>query len=272
MSLTEAAERLNVHYMTAYKYVRTGRLHATKSGGQWVVSEEELEAFTGARGRDQHPQRAEVVPQLLEARLLVGDENGTFQLLENAQSAGASPEELYLDLLTPALVSIGERWHAGELSIADEHLATATAIRVVARFGPRFASRGRSRGTVIIAGVAGDHHSLPTALLRDLLRSRRFDVLDLGAHTPADSILDVAAGVDNLVAVGLSATNGDNEFRISETLHRLDDGLTVPVILGGSAIRDRSHARSLGPCIHSESARDALDKFELAHTAAAVSS
>jgi excisionase family DNA binding protein len=37
ITLREAAKRLNVHYMTAYRYVRTGRLTAHREGGQYQV-------------------------------------------------------------------------------------------------------------------------------------------------------------------------------------------------------------------------------------------
>jgi len=37
MTLQEAAERLGVHYMTAYRYVRTGKLPAEKVGVHWMV-------------------------------------------------------------------------------------------------------------------------------------------------------------------------------------------------------------------------------------------
>jgi excisionase family DNA binding protein len=37
ISLREAAERLGVHYMTAYSYVRTGRLPAARDGVEWRV-------------------------------------------------------------------------------------------------------------------------------------------------------------------------------------------------------------------------------------------
>ncbi|MDA8269090.1 MAG: helix-turn-helix domain-containing protein [Actinomycetota bacterium] len=33
IGLQQAADRLGVHYMTVYRYVRTGRLPATKVGG-----------------------------------------------------------------------------------------------------------------------------------------------------------------------------------------------------------------------------------------------
>jgi len=48
VTLNDAAEQLGVHYMTAYRYVRTGRLEATKRKGQWWVEPAELEAIANA--------------------------------------------------------------------------------------------------------------------------------------------------------------------------------------------------------------------------------
>ena len=45
LSLADVAERLGVHYMTVYRYVRTGRLRAQREGTQWVVLESELSRF-----------------------------------------------------------------------------------------------------------------------------------------------------------------------------------------------------------------------------------
>ena len=42
LGLQEAADRLGVHYMTAYRYVRTGRLPATRIGSQWWVDPGDL--------------------------------------------------------------------------------------------------------------------------------------------------------------------------------------------------------------------------------------
>ncbi len=44
ISLQEVAERLNVHYMTAYRYVRAGRLAARREGGQHQVSAAEVDS------------------------------------------------------------------------------------------------------------------------------------------------------------------------------------------------------------------------------------
>lgn len=259
-TLTEAAERLGVHYMTAYRYVRTGRLAAEKRGGQWIVDIADVEGF-GQPG-EQDRTRARVLPSQLEARLLAGDENGAIQLIEGAMGSGAGAEEIYLDLLAPALARIGERWAAGDITIADEHIATATSMRVIGRIGPRLAKRGRTRGVVLVAGVAGDHHTLPSALLRDLLRSHGFDAQDLGANSPADSIVDRALSISDLIAVGLAATHTDNEENIRDTVASLATALDVPIVLGGAAIRDEDHGHSLGECIPSSSARHALELFD----------
>ena len=37
LTLLQVADKLGVHYMTVYRYVRTGRLPATRVGGIWQV-------------------------------------------------------------------------------------------------------------------------------------------------------------------------------------------------------------------------------------------
>ena len=60
------------------------------------------------------------------------------------------------------------------------------AQRLIGRLGPRFARRGRKRGVVVLGAPPGDPHSLPTAIVGDLLRGVGFEVLDMGANAPAE--------------------------------------------------------------------------------------
>ena len=260
VTLAEAAETLGVHYMTAYRYVRTGLLPAAKTGGVWRVPIAELDAFRSRPA--ERPSRKKSTPLLIERRLLAGDDNGTLQLLNNARASGAGCDELYFDLLCPALTSIGAKWAAGDLSVADEHVATATVLRVLPRLETGSSVRGRSLGTILLAAVEFDHHALPTSILRELLRSRQYDVVDLGANTPAESLVERANSTDGLLAIGLAASTPDNDATIAATLRALADGVAVPVVLGGGALRDDEHARTLGPCIWSSSPRHALELFD----------
>lgn len=265
ISLAEASERLGVHYMTAYRYVRTGRLPAHKESGQWHVSEDDLQAFIA--GDEPRAPRRDAIPERLLDRLIAGDEFGAFQLLEGAMASGAEAEELYLDIFAPVMTEIGERWHNGEITIADEHLATSTAFRVVSRMGPRIASRGRNRGAIVLATVSDDHHTLPTALLRDLLRCRGYEVIDLGANTPPESIVERASITDELIAIGIASTNPGNDDIVRVTISTIRESLDVPVIVGGGAFRDAEHIVSLGDCLPSMSARELLETVDGVHAA-----
>ncbi|HEY5155081.1 MAG TPA: B12-binding domain-containing protein, partial [Acidimicrobiales bacterium] len=192
-----------------------------------------------------------------------GDEAGSWAVLEAAMSSGMSPQDLYLDVLVPALHSVGHRWSTGELSVADEHRASGVTLRVIGRLGPRFARRGRKRGTIVLATPPGDTHGLPVALMGDLLRARGFDVADLGADVPSDSLAATAQTTTRLVAVGLCATVAGNETNLGRSIEAVRAVTDVPVILGGGAMLGRqTSVLALGADQGGLSTSEALDAFE----------
>jgi methanogenic corrinoid protein MtbC1 len=123
---------------------------------------------------------------------------------EAALAGGMAPDALYLDVLAGAMVDIGDGWHTGDISVAEEHQATAIMHRLLGRLARNFTRRGRRRGTIVLGAAAGDPHGLPGALLADPLRGRGFAVIDLGPDTPADAFVDAATHADGLVALGMT--------------------------------------------------------------------
>ena len=251
LTLREAADELGVHYMTAYRYVRTGRLPAARAGAEWRVDRADLELLrtrvapvpVHTPGR---PARAATRARL-EARLLAADEPGAWAIVESALAGGANPADVHLDLLGPTLVDVGDQWAAGTLSIADEHRASSVAARIVGRLGPQFTRPGRRRGTVLVGFVEGEHHSLPGAMLADLLRAAGFDAVDLGAETPPDAFVDAARVTPNLLAIGVGALMTVRMPTITATVARLRDaGVTVPVLVGGRGVPSAGHAHATG--------------------------
>jgi len=136
LTLHQAADELGVHYMTAYRYVRTGMLDAAKVGGTWRVDRGALEQLVagGATGPVAPGQRAPWSARL-ESRLLAGDARGAWEVIDAAMTAGADLDEVYVDVLSPAMVSIGDRWERGEIDVAIEHRASGLATRIVGRLG-----------------------------------------------------------------------------------------------------------------------------------------
>jgi excisionase family DNA binding protein len=266
LTLHEAAAALGVHYMTAYRYLRTGRLQGTKVGGTWRVRRDDLDSLdadgssndadsdTGSTRRAPHAQR-------LERRLLKGDEAGAWTVVEAALAGGMRPAEVYQGVLAPAMRAIGEDWAAGKVSVDEEHLATAVAQRLVGRLGPRFARRGRKRGTVVLAAPPGDAHGLPTALTADLLRGEGFEVVDLGADVPAESLAHAVTAA-RPVAVGLCCTSPENESAIAEALESLVSVTESPVFVGGLAAPDAGWVAEHGGAARTSSVDEVVARLD----------
>ncbi len=247
LSLQEAADRLGVHYMTMYRYVRLGLLPAKKVGGSWRVATADLDEFITpsdapvAKGDAPWAER-------LEARMVAGDVTGAWAVVEAALASGSTPARIYVEVLAPALASVGERWASGEIGIDDEHLASAVASRIIGRLGPRFNRRGRPRGTVVAAMPSGERHGFGLAMLTDVLRGESYSVLDLGPDTPAQSLVSAMKKVDDLEAVCLSVAYTDALPRLIATIEEVRSvfGTDIPIVIGGRAIESLEHAISLG--------------------------
>ncbi|HET9076076.1 MAG TPA: B12-binding domain-containing protein [Acidimicrobiales bacterium] len=253
-TIQEVADLLGVHYMTAYRYVRTGALPARQVGARWLVAAADVEALRAPRtaSRPGRPAGGGVSSLVkarphLRSRLVAGDEAGAWTLIHKALAVGGSPAAVYMDLLAPALQEVGDDWAAGRLQVAGEHRATAVAVRIVGRMGPLFARRGRPRGTVVVGVVAPDRHALPAAMLSDMVRNGGFQVLDLGADAPVESFVESAAGASRLVAVMIGATVTGMEGPVSAAVTALRSaGVAAPVLVGGAGVAGAVAARAAG--------------------------
>lgn len=249
LTLLEAAEELGVHYMTVYRYVRTGRLPATRAGGTWQVAPADLALVRRVGPGTSSPRPTGPTPSRsrLLARLVAGDEAGAWSLLEAALASDMTPEEVLLELVAPTLHSIGARWEGGQLSIADEHRASAVAARLISRLGARFARRGVKRGTVVLASPSGELHGAPVAIAANLLRWRGFEVVELGPDTPAEALAETVARVPDLLAVGIACTTDGARQAARRAIAMVRrSSPDLPILLGGAVISDGEDARKLG--------------------------
>ena len=258
VGLRDAAALLGVHYMTAYRYVRTGRLTARLVDNQWQILRVDLVAWRDIRGvatlgdaaprsnERAKPIRSTFIPRLVSC-LVMGDETGSWRVIESAMAAGARPSDVYLQLVTPAMVVIGDDWSDGRLSIAEEHLASATTARLIGRIGPRFAQRGHRRGTVVLGCAPDDRHSLATAILADLARGAGFHVLDLGADVPSASFLHATVRAPKVICVGISSSTKGSAANLRLVVDTLRaGGYEGAIMAGGNEIRSRVSARRRG--------------------------
>ena len=265
LSLHDAAAKLGVHYMTVYRYVRTGRLPGVQVNGEWQIDPADLVELAKAK---KNPRRGRAQPsngawgERFQTQLLAGDEAGAWKVAEDALTSGMKPTSFYLEVLVPTLRNVGEAWSAGELSIAQEHQVSAIARRIVGRLGPQFAKRGRKRGTIVLGAPAGEHHDLPIAILADLVREAGFRVSDLGANLPAESFVEFVEQTTDIVAIGVSVTAAGNEANVRELIAALGAATEAPIVLGGHGIPDEVKALELGAGYFGDSGPAAVRRFD----------
>jgi MerR family transcriptional regulator, light-induced transcriptional regulator len=259
IGLQEAADRLGVHYMTAYRYVRLGVLPAVKEGGQWKVSLDDLGSLV--ESPPSRTRRGEAPwSERLEARMVAGDLAGSWGVVEAALAAGTDPAEVYTELLAPALTSIGARWAAGELGIEDEHLASSVASRIIGRLGPRFVRRGRPRGRVVTATPPGERHGFGIGMLADVLRGEGYEVVDLGPDTPLESLVATVERSRPVTAVCMGVVYESALPAAADAIAALRRRVPeVPVVVGGRAVAGDLAARRLGADAWASTAHDAVD-------------
>lgn len=91
-------------------------------------------------------------------------------------------------IITPALVEIGERWHLGELSIAQEHFATAFLRRRLAILFHAY-PQPLTGPLALTASAPAEWHDVGILLVSLALRRHGWRVLYLGQNMPADGLV-----------------------------------------------------------------------------------
>lgn len=234
LDLQHVADELGVHYQTAYRWVRTGKLPARLVNGKYQVRLDDIERFRTSRVVERppappSPERLHRHADTMHTALVNGDEADARQIARSLVGEGTSVIDLIQTVLVPPLRRIGQSWHDGEISIWVEHRASAIVERLLGEIATN--PRGRRKGSVLVAAVAGDRHSLPTAMAALTLRDANWDVHHLGADMPPEELFSFCDAHDVDVAV-ISSTNSEAAELAAETAAALTERGT-PAILGG---------------------------------------
>jgi methanogenic corrinoid protein MtbC1 len=215
---------------------------------------------------DDHPRHpdearlAELAGAYADA-LVAGDEIAAEIAIREAMDADLATAEIDEKVIAPALWLIGELWERGQISIAEEHIATEITVRVLAlqREAQRVA-RDRAGHRVMLATPPGELHVVALRMVENLVRWAGYDVVMLGTDVPA-STLAAAARHHRVDVLCLSSTMPG----------RRDDVLTVidevrlewpeaAFVLGGRGLTVEDQMRPQVQLCHGVSdAGDAVD-------------
>ncbi|HEU4786856.1 MAG TPA: cobalamin-dependent protein [Gemmatimonadaceae bacterium] len=137
-------------------------------------------------------------------------------------------------IAAPFLRVVGEAWHAGELTVAQEHFATAVTLRVVGQAAPLLTGSDTSP-TIVIATLEGEQHSAGALMAAATAASDGWRVIYLGADLPAEEIAATATR-SRARAVGISTVRPDRKPRAVAALRAIAKGIPpeATLFVGGA--------------------------------------
>lgn len=115
-------------------------------------------------------------------------------------------EEVFLRLIQPTMVDIGESWHNGRLSVTAEHFATQFVRRKLAGlFNTYNVTDGR--GLLLVGCAPSEQHDLGALMLAVFLVRHGWQVIYLGPEIPLRDMLDTIRHLQpDLVCMSASTT------------------------------------------------------------------
>ena len=115
-----------------------------------------------------------------------------------------------------------------------------------------------SKGKVILATVHGDIHDIGKNIVKVLLESYSFTVIDLGKDVPPETVVS-AAIEHNVKLVGLSALMTTTLGAMAETIAMLNERCPDCKTIVGGAVLTESYAKKINADFYAKDAKQAVD-------------
>jgi MerR family transcriptional regulator, light-induced transcriptional regulator len=193
---------------------------------------------------DAHEARKGELGRAYATALLAGDEIAAEISIRDAMDAKLSTAEIDDEIIAPALWLVGRLWERGDISVADEHLATSISLRVLAlqREVARTV-RGREGAKALLAAPEGEMHFVALQMISVLLRDAGYTVLMLGPDVPLGALAE-SAGRHEPQVVCMTATMPDASDRLTLAIHEVEQTLGgAGYVIGGRGISPRLRPR-----------------------------
>lgn len=188
-------------------------------------------------------------------------EPGVTELVELAIKENLDPKKVVIEALTGSMETVGEKFDQGQYLIPDM-LASAECVgAAMDLLSPYLAGAGvESKGTFIMATVAGDLHDIGKNIVSIMLKGAGFDVVDIGNDVPADRIVSQVKESDAKY-LGLSALLTTTMREMATVIKALDaEGIRdrVRVLIGGAPTSE-AFAKEIGADAYCRDAFHAID-------------
>ena len=179
------------------------------------------------------------VEERLRLRVVDGDRSGLQQDLDEALKTHAALD-IINTILLDGMKTVGELFGSGQMQLPFV-LQSAEVMKAAVAHLENFMTKSAAaaRGVLVLATVKGDVHDIGKNLVDIILTNNGYRVINLGIKVPVEAMLR-AAEEHRADAIGMSGLLVKSTLVMKENLEVMNEqGITLPVILGGAALTRR---------------------------------
>ena len=193
--------------------------------------------------------------------VLRGDTRAVTAGIQAGLDAGLGPQQLLDDAMVAEMEEIGHRFENNECFVPEMLIAARAMKEGVAILTPYLADAGvKPLGKVIIGTVRGDVHDIGKNLVRIMMESSGWEVVDLGVDVSPEKYV-AAVQEHHPRIVGMSAlltTTMSNMKLIIDALENAGVRDQVKVMVGGAPVT-QNYADEIGADGYAPDAASAVD-------------
>jgi methanogenic corrinoid protein MtbC1 len=207
----------------------------------WIEDQNGAGGTSNAITRETPLPPASLIQPLYSALIDLDDERAD-EVMEQAFAMYTMPT-VYVDIIAPCLVEIGEAWHRGDIFISTEHFATTYL-------------RGRLLGllqayphrpdmpTLFVGCAPHERHEVGALIFAVMLRQQGYNVIYLGQDVPVEDVVQ-AVIAERPAMLCLSASNPTSAAALRTVQQQLErvSGLNTLFGYGGRAFDQDSELR-----------------------------
>ena len=191
-----------------------------------------------------------------------GDDKKAVELVKEALAGGTPAMDVLEKGLIPGVQALGRLFKEGQVYLPEILISTRAMNRGVEQLKPHLVGVDiHTKGTVVLGTVEGDLHDIGKNLVRMMLDSNGYNVVDLGVDVSPDSFVSAAKeNSADIVAMSALLTTTMTCFPTAvEALQKAGLKSKVKVLIGGAPV-SRAYADEIGAEGFAEDCTAAVDE------------
>lgn len=210
------------------------------------------------RGAEKREEAAGVMYDVLVG----GHAEEAAAILVGMHLEGVGVAALADEILCPPMRRVGDLWHQGELTVAQEHVATRAALEALRALRASLHPHAAHGRRAVCCAAEGDFHELPVQAASLVLEARGWEVVNLGTSTPFYALAEAIGRFEpRLVCVAATILEGlDRAAREYGEVRRAAARFGAGLALGGAGFAGEDVRRRFPAELHAEDFRQ-LEEF-----------